>query len=455
MNKILIVDDESATRDFLARGLSANYQTLTASDGEEALKILSDNTDIDLILSDVRMPVMSGHDLVAAAKRLRPSTAVILLTAYGTVDEAVAAMKEGADDFITKPVDLDALEVRVAKTLAANDLKREVVQLRERLDEKYGMENIIGSSDAMKKVFRMIRQAAPTNATVLVQGPSGTGKELVAQALHKLSSRANGPFIAVHCAALTPSLLESELFGHEKGAFTGATQRTTGRFEQANGGTLFLDEISEIDANVQVKLLRVLESRTFNRVGSGETLECDIRVVAATNRNLAAYVAEGKFREDLYYRLNVVDIRLPSLAERGGDIALLAARFVKEFAEKNSKEVTNIDTQAIKMLEHYSWPGNVRELRNTIEKMVVLCDGPTLTAADVPEEIAAAQNVVTPSARASTATAMPKLPPEEEKAMILEALKACNGNRSHAADKLGISRRTMFRKLAQYKLENN
>jgi DNA-binding NtrC family response regulator len=396
------------------------------------------------MISDVRMPGESGVELLKKAKAANPTMGCILLTAYGTVDLAVEAMKDGADDFFQKPVtDLEEFERRVAKAVKTASLEKEVAQLKSQLNT--ALENFTGRSPAMEKVYRLIRKAAPSTANVLIQGPSGTGKELVAQSLHRLSGRSTGPFVAVECAALSASLLESELFGHEKWAFTDAKERKIGKFEAANGGTLFLDEISEIDASTQVKLLRVIESRTFQRVGGNEDIKADFRLVAATNRDLAKYVAEGKFREDLFYRLNVIDIQLPSLRERPGDIALLASRFLREFSEKNGSGVTGIDPAAMKALEDYSWPGNVRQLRNVIEKMVVLAAGDRLTMEDVPLEISGAA-VPQPVAAASAAGTLK----DAEKTRILAAISANGGNKTRAADELGISRRTLHRKLKEW-----
>jgi len=438
---ILIVDDYKDTRELMGRALGDDYNTILAPDAESAMKALAADPSIALMLSDVRMPGIDGVTLLKTVKATYPELAVILLTAYGTVDLAVEAMKEGADDFLTKPVDLDQLELRVKKVLETRRLKTEVADLHRQLDEKYGLENIVGESPAMKNVFRRIRQAAPSDATVLISGPSGTGKELVAHAIHRLSNRAKGPFVAVECAALPETLLASELFGHEKGAFSGAVARRIGRFEAADGGTIFLDEISEISPAIQILLLRVLESRTFQRVGSSETLKTDFRLVAATNRDLSKYVAEGKFREDLFYRLNVVDIRLPSLRERPGDVALLATRFIREFSAANGGRVTGITPAALKLLEEYPWPGNVRELRNTMEKMVVFSSGGELDVDDVPEEKRGTRTSFIPAGGTLG---------ETEKARILAGLREAGGNRSRAAQILGISRRTLYRKLDEY-----
>lgn len=456
--KILIVDDERPTRDVMARVLADKYDCITAPDAEQAMKAVAENPDLALIISDVRMPGEDGVSLIRRAKAANPSIACMLLTAYGTVDLAVSAMKDGADDFLTKPItDLDQLELRVAKVIKTRSLERQVDELKSQLDAK--LETFTGNSPQMQKVYRLIRQAAPSSANVLIEGPSGTGKELVAHALHSLSPRADGPFVAVECAALSPTLLESELFGHEKGAFTDAVRQKIGRFEAANGGTLFLDEISEIDASTQVKLLRVLETRTFQRVGGTEDIKTDMRIVAATNRDLAKYVAEGKFREDLYYRLNVIDIHLPALKDRVGDIALLTSRFLNDFARENGGRVTGIDARAMKVLEDYSWPGNVRQLRNIVEKMVVLSGGGKLTIDDVPVEILEGSEAQsTPAAGDEThETAAIDIQPaqslaDSEKEKILSVLESVKGNKSKAAELLGISRRTIHRKLNEWKI---
>lgn len=450
--KILIVDDEKPLRDTLARWFKAKYECLTAPDAAEAMKLIGENPDLALMISDVRMPGENGVELVRKAKAANPTMGCILLTAYGSVDLAVEAMKDGADDFFQKPVtDLEQFELRVAKAIKTASLEKEVRALKSRLNEN--LENFTGKSPAMEKVYALIRKAAPANANVLIEGPSGTGKELVAQALHNLSHRSQGPFVAVECAALSATLLESELFGHEKWAFTDAKTQKIGKFEAANGGTIFLDEISEIDASTQVKLLRVLETKTFQRVGGNEDIKADIRIIAATNRDLRKYVEEGKFREDLYYRLNVIDIRLPALKDRPGDIALLTARFLKEFSEQNGGTVTGIDKKALKALEDYSWPGNVRQLRNIIEKMVVLASGEKLTLEDVPEEItgpsAASASVPASTVPSGAGTTLA----EAEKAQILAAIAAHNGNKSRAAEALGISRRTMHRKLNEWNIK--
>ncbi|NLE42152.1 MAG: sigma-54-dependent Fis family transcriptional regulator [Lentisphaerae bacterium] len=454
---VLVVDDEKNTREGLGRALRRDYEVVLAESADAAIQTLGERP-VDVMLSDVRMPGMDGLGLLREAHRLHPDLVVIMLTAYGSVETAVEAMKVGAADFLTKPVNLDHLDITISKAVRQRALESENRALKSRLDSKFGLENIVGSSPAMERLFDIVRQAAPTQATVLIEGASGTGKELVAQAIHRLSARAAGPFVAVHCAALSSSLLESELFGHEKGAFTGAVVQRKGRFEMAHGGTLFLDEISEIEPSVQVKLLRVLEERRFERVGGVDTVDVDIRIIAATNRDLRKYVEEGKFREDLFYRLDVVEIKMPPLKERGGDIALLCNRFMKEFAEVNARPVSRIAPEAAAILQAYSWPGNVRELRNTIEKMVVLARGDTLAAEDVPANIrdeARLNGVSGVSAAPAPAPAADFAPTESlaevEKRKILAALDAAGGNRSKAAIALGISRRTLHRKLNEWK----
>lgn len=456
---VLIVDDEKNTREGLGRALRHDYNVFLAENAQTALALLADNP-VDVMLSDVRMPGVDGLDLLKDVSMRYPTVVCIMLTAYGSVETAVEAMKRGAKDFLTKPVNLDHLDITLARAIKQRNLESENRELKRQLDSKFGLESIIGSSPAMEEMFDIIRQAAPTQATVLIQGASGTGKELVAQAIHRLSNRSEGPFVAVHCAALNASLLESELFGHEKGSFTGAVAQRKGRFEMANGGTLFLDEISEVESSVQVKLLRVLEERKFERVGGTETIEVDIRIIAATNRNLRQYVDEGKFREDLYYRLDVVEIRMPPLRDRGNDIAVLSNHFMKEFADRNGRNVSRISPAAAAILQAYSWPGNVRELRNTLEKMVVLAHGDVLTADDVPANIRneAHQNgvavpVPTKVAPVSEVVVSAESLAEMEKRKILAALDAAGGNRSKAAIALGISRRTLHRKLNEWKHE--
>lgn len=457
-NRILIVDDDRNTREGLERALRSRNDVFLAPDAQTGLNILK-NQAIDLILSDIRMPGLSGMEFLEKVKEASPDTPFILLTAYGSVEVAVEAMRSGAYDFLQKPVDLDQLEIRIERALETkalknktNELEYQNAVLQQQLDERLGVGNIIGSSESMKKVFKVVDAAARTNATILVSGESGTGKELIARRIHNLSRRSKGPFVAVNCAALPSTLLESELFGHEKGAFTGAESQSKGRFELASGGTLFLDEIGEIDLATQVKLLRVLEYKLLERVGGTKTIEADIRLITATNKNLKELVANGTFREDLYYRLVIVEIPLPPLKERTDDIPLLAKKFLKDFANQNEKKEPQISNGAMNILCAYEWPGNVRELRNTIERMVVLCEGDTLTESDIPENIREAVKGDTPKKSSVSLTNGSLQSTEKDK--ILAVLEKHNGNRTRAAIELGISRRTIIRKLEQYNLES-
>jgi DNA-binding NtrC family response regulator len=453
---VLVVDDDKNTRDGLERALKRTYDVYVAENAVRALEILAEHR-IEILLSDVRMPGMDGLALLQRAIAHSPDLICILLTAYGNVEVAVTAMKQGAYDFLMKPVNLDHLDILLQRALHSRDVESENMNLHEQLDTKFGMENIVGHSSSMLTMFETIRQTAPTQATVLITGETGTGKELVAHAIHRLSTRSRGPFVAVHCAALAANLLESELFGHEKGAFTGAVSRRRGRFETADGGTLFLDEISEVEPSVQVKLLRVLEERTFERVGGDETIEVDIRIVTATNQKLRELVDEGKFREDLYFRLDVVNIELPPLRDRTDDIPLLCNGFLKEFNEKNAKEIQSITGEACNVLSAYSWPGNVRELRNTIEKMVVLARGTRLTPRDIPANIREAVKeggynlAIGPGRQGSAGTDSLA---DAEKHLIQAALARNKNNITQASKDLGISRRTLHRKLKTYKEES-
>jgi len=450
---LLIVDDEKPTRDGLRAALEERYDVYVADDAKSAMELLEAEA-FDVLITDFRLPGEDGLKLIARARSLAKPPICILMTAYGSEELAVDAMKRGADDYIAKGrLQIDELEMRIARALRQQTLESENVSLRRQLASQFGMENIVGNSPAMKEIFEVVQQVAPTRATVLLSGESGTGKEVFAKAIHQLSPRAKQPFVAVHCAALAPTLLESELFGHEKGAFTGAHERRIGRFEQAQGGTLFLDEIGEIDAAIQVKLLRFLGERTFERVGSNKTQTADVRLVAATNKNLEELVKAGTFREDLFFRLRVVEIVLPPLRERSGDIPLLARRFLKEFATENEKAVNEFSPDALELLMRYSWPGNVRELRTAIEHAVVLCRGGKISARDLPPSIRSGDAPATHPAQALAATANDLTVKDAEKQLIVQALKETSGNRTLAAKKIGMSRRTFHRKLHVYHLE--
>src|SRR5271154_4079605 len=445
---LLIVDDEKPTREGLRAALEERYDIYIAEDAKAAMELL-ESENFDVMLTDFRLPNEDGMKLIARAKSLSKPPICILMTAYGSEEIAVEAMKHGADDYIAKGrLQIDELEMRIARSLKQQNLEVENVSLRKQLDAKFGLENIVGQSNAMKEIFEVVQQVAPTRATVLVTGESGTGTELIAKAVHQLSPRAKQPFVTVHCAALAPTLLESELFGHERGAFTGAHERRIGRFELAQGGTLFLDEIGEIDQSVQVKLLRFLGERTFERVGSNKTLEADVRLVAATNRNLEELVKTGAFREDLFFRLRVVEIWLPPLRERTGDIPLLAQKFLREFAGENSKPVNDFTADALQLLMNYDWPGNVRELRAAIEHAVVLCRGEKISARDLPPSVRGGRAGETQLSHQKALTVK-----DAEKQLIVRALKETDGNRTLAAKKIGMSRRTFHRKLHTYHLE--
>ena len=447
---LLIVDDEKPTRDGLRAALEDRYDVYLAEDAKVAMELL-EGENFDVMLTDFRLPHEDGMKLIARAKSLTKPPICILMTAYGSEELAVDAMKRGADDYIAKGrLQIDELEMRIARALRHQNLETENVSLRQQLDSKFGLENIVGESPEMREIFETVQQVAPTRATVLIGGESGTGKELVAKAIHQLSPRAKQPFVTVHCAALSPTLLESELFGHEKGAFTGAHERRIGRFEQAQGGTLFLDEIGEIDATIQVKLLRFLGERTFERVGSNKTLTADLRLVAATNKNLEELIKIGKFREDLFFRLRVVEINLPPLRGRPGDIPLLAQKFLHEFASENNKPVNDFTAEALQLLMHYNWPGNVRELRTSVEHAVVLCRGEKIAARDLPPSVRTGRMGEMQLSLQKDSTVK-----DAEKQLIVRALKEADGNRTLAAKKIGMSRRTFHRKLHAYNLEGH
>lgn len=442
---LLVVDDEKNSREGLARFLEGlDYEVATASGGEEALSQMVKERP-DILVTDLRMPGMDGTALLEKVKAKYPEVSVIVLTAYGTVDNAVKAMKMGAFHYLTKPVNLEELEFLVKKALTQQSLREENLELRRELfRERFEEGKILAHSEKMKKVLEMVDRVAPTRSTVLLQGESGTGKELLAHRIHELSPRRNQPFLAVHCAALPETLLESELFGHEKGAFTGAHERKIGRFERVNGGTLFLDEVSEIPPEMQVKLLRVLQEGEFERVGGTKTLKVDVRLICATNKELNQEVRAGRFREDLFYRINVILISAPPLRERKKDIRPLAEHFVSLLGQANHKKIEAVDEAVFQCLEAYPWPGNVRELKNAIERMVVLSQEPRLTSKNLPEDL---KNQELPLPNLGTSNLE-----EMEKELIRLKLGESRGNKSLAARRLGISRRTLYRKIQEYGL---
>src|ERR1700730_8015986 len=448
---VLIVDDEKHTRDGLRRLLENDYDVYVAGDIASAMNVL-EREPIDLLLTDLRLGNDDGMQLIDRALKMPQPPVCIMMTAYGSVDTAVEAMKRGAYDFVTKPLNLDKVEMLISRALQSRRLEQENRTLRQQVDERYGLENIIGESAALREVLDTIKQVAPSSASVLIEGESGTGKELAAHAIHNLSRRNKAKFVTVHCAALSPQLLESELFGHERGAFTGAHERRIGRFEQANGGTIFLDEVAEIDPSTQVKLLRVRsEERAFERVGGNQTLRADVRIIAATNKNLETLVREGKFRDDLFFRLNVVRITMPPLRERKEDIPLLIRGFLRHFCKANEKPLVDLTADAMDALLTYNWPGNVRELRTAIEHGVVMATGPKITVRDLPMALRQAASAVLPrgisAAKAFGEKSRPLDIRETEKKLIIQALAATNGNVTAAAKKLGISRRTLHRKI--------
>jgi len=445
--RLLVIDDEKNIREGLADFLQTDgYEVVCAENADEGWMRFCGG-DIDLVITDLKMPGLSGDDLMRRILAQSPGFPVIILTGHGTVESAVCAMREGAWDFLSKPVDLDHLSLKIKRALDTRELFFQHRRMEEELERKRQFKSIIGNSRNMRDVFDMISKAAPTKASILITGESGVGKELVADAIHELSPRNAQPLVKVHCAALSPSLLESELFGHEKGAFTGALSQRRGRFELASGGTLFLDEIGEIDQNIQIKLLRVLQEKKFERVGGEKTIETDVRIVAATNKDLKAGIEKGSFREDLYFRLNVVNIHVPPLRERKDDIPLLAAAFLKEFAEENGKNIEGIHEKARSKFYAYEWPGNIRELRNCIESAVVMCQSNIIKTGDLPPAFRGNDDDegwinIRLGANMS----------ECEKIIIRDTLSHCKGNKSKTAETLEIGRKTLLRKLADYGL---
>ena len=447
--RILVVDDEEQMRDLLAKVLERKgYQVSVSGDGAEALALL-EKEPADLVVTDVRMPGLNGMEALRAIKELNPEIVVIIMTAFGSIDQAVQAVKEGAYDYINKPFKIDEMLLTIEKALEERRLRHEVSTLRQELRSRYHFENLIGKSRAMQEIFGLIEQVAGSRSTVMVYGKSGTGKELVAKAIHYNSPRSTRAFVAVNCAAIPAELLESELFGHEKGSFTGAIATKIGKFELATGGSLFLDEVGSMRLDLQAKILRALQEREVERVGGTRTIKIDVRVIAATNRDLKKAVEEGAFREDLYYRLNVVPINLPDLKDRQEDIPLLANHFVQKFAQESNPAIREISKEAMAVLMSHVWPGNVRELENVIERAVTLGHGPAVLPADLPSHLAGGAN---PLERAMTREATLEDLERDYIAMILQRTK---GHQIRAATILGIDRRTLYRKIRRYGLKLN
>ena len=445
---LLIIDDEKNIRDGLAANFELeDYNVKTASSGEEGIELISKG-DIDLVITDLRMPGISGEEVLKHVATVTPGIPVIILTGHGSIDAAVDAMRHGAYDFLTKPLNLDQLDMIVKRALESRELKLEHQDLKKSVDEKNAFKDMIGKSPAMQKIQEIIKKAADSKASVLITGESGVGKEVVARAIHELSSRHGKPMIDVHCAALSETLLESELFGHEKGAFTGADHLQKGLFERAHGSTIFLDEIGEINQSTQIKILRVLAERKFERVGGEQTIAVDVRVVAATNRNLENEIKEGKFREDLFYRLNVIHIHVPPLRERKSDLPLLMASFLSRFNEENGKSIKGFDNKSKAAMNSYDWPGNIRELRNCVESAVVMCSGDEITIDDLPVNIASSssENAISVPFGISLNDA--------ERIVIEQNLAAQKNNKTKTAEILGIGRKTLQRKLAEWGIED-
>jgi DNA-binding NtrC family response regulator len=451
--KIIVIDDEVNAASALETLLREDgYEVSRAHDARGGLALL-EKTDADLVLTDLRMPGMDGLELLQKVKEIRPEVMVLVMTAYGTVKTAVKAMKLGAEDYLSKPIDVEELEVVVEKALDRKRLLEETQVLRERVDKKYRFDNMVGDSPEIRGAIKAVQQVAPTSASVLLLGESGTGKELFAQAIHQHSPRRHKPFIKVACAALPETLLESELFGHEKGSFTGAMYTRAGRFEAADGGTLFLDEIGDISLTVQVKLLRFLEEREFERVGGNRTFKVDVRIVTATHRDLAQKVKDGTFREDLYYRLNVIEIHVPALRERSGDIPLLADHFLRKFALANGKDVKGFDDEVLTLFLRHPWPGNVRELENAMERAVVMATDPILRVENFPalRRASAAGTGPKEASHGLPAISIPGSRLEDiEREAILRTLEAVDGSTGRAAEMLGISPRKIQYKLKEY-----
>ncbi len=440
---ILIVDDDKSIRDNLAKYLSVDYTAHTAANGREAVRELAEISDIEVVLSDMKMPGMDGLELLEKVREDNKDVVVILITGFSTIESAVEAMRKGAYDYLTKPIDLNKLEITIKNAIENKKLRSENILLKQRIREKIDAASLVGKSEGIKNILDLVDRVSSTKATVLIQGESGTGKELVANIIHYNSLVADGPFIKVNCSALAEGVLESELFGHEKGAFTGALFMKKGRFELADRGTLFLDEIGDIPPSIQIKLLRFLQESEFERVGGTRTLKVDVRIISATNKNLEQLVKEERFRDDLFYRLKVVTIDLPSLRERVEDIPLLVDYHLKRFMEIHNKPIKGISRDAMKLIKSYSWPGNIRELMNCIESAVVMSIGDVIDVDSLPLFMTIAQ-------KDQVFAKVTRNLFDIEKKAILEALDKNRGNKAETARTLGIGLRTLYRKLNQY-----
>jgi len=450
-HRVLIVDDDANHAEVIAEGIErVGFDPFVVTSGEEGLSAL-DQEEFDIIVTDLVMKGIDGIQILQEARRRSEFCEVVIVTGYGSVETAVRAMQEGAAHYITKPVNLLELRTVLNKLVEKQALKTSNIELRRQLDQKFGFENIIGNSKPMIEIFKLLRQVGPTNATVLIQGESGTGKELIAKAIHNNSPRKTYPFVAINCAALSEGIIESELFGHEKGAFTGAIGRKIGKFEYANKGTLLLDEVGDMPLTTQIKLLRVLEEREIVRVGSNETISVDVRLISATNKNLVEAVGEGRFREDLYFRLRVISISLPPLRERTADIPLLVGAFVDEFNRTYNKEITGVSPEALAILSRQKWPGNVRELRNVVENMAITSQNQVLQVADIPTQYLEEAGTVNNGLGQLAGIPLSEI----EKECIRRTLTLTGGNRERTAKMLGIGERTLYRKINQYGLRDS